>query len=898
MKQLSSNEIRKIFLDYFESKGHMVVPSASLIPDNDPSLLWINAGVAPLKKYFDGRAVPPKKRLVNVQKCLRTNDIENVGKTARHHTFFEMLGNFSIGDYFRDEALEYCFELLTSDKYYGIDKDKLYVTVYPDDEETYNKWLSLGVDKSHIIKCADNFWDIGLGPCGPDSEVFFDRGKEYDTDNLGVKLLEEDVDNERYVEIWNNVFSQYNHLEGLNRNEFPELPHKNIDTGMGLERLVCVIQGGKTNYDTDLFLPIIKRLEALTGVKYEGQLAFKVIADHVRTLVFALSDKASFSNEGRGYVLRRILRRAARYGRTLGLYEPFMDKLTGEVINVMKEAYPYLVREKGNVDKQIKKEEETFLKTLSLGEKRLGELVKSGHKITGEDVFKLYDTYGFPYELTEEMLSENNVKIDRDEFDKYMMEQKTRARNANKNAPGMSVQGDLVNFTTPSVFTGYDELETESTVLFVGDENGNKADIYSEGMVILDKTPFYATMGGQLGDRGYLTNDNLKAEVVKCEKAPNGQNCCYVRIISGDVNPGDKVLAKVDKESRFTTCQNHSATHLLHYALRKVISNDITQAGSYVDDKTLRFDFRYTGKVTDNEIIEVERQVNEMIKACYPLEVKEMGVEEAKKTGAIALFDEKYGDVVRVVKFGESVELCGGTHVTNTGNIRSFAIKDVESKGLNIYRVEGVCDTNLETEIFSMIKPYNDEMILLLKKAKKIVFEALEKGIKLTLNVNISNERPRCYKDILENKEEVILVRKEIARLEREYKEALAKKLIEKTSDFASKKVMGRYGEVAILEFKNEDINALKSLCSSVLTKLQDGVVFIVNVKDDAINFVAKASDSLKDKINVGLLIKDVSVIAEGNGGGSATFAQGGGTNPDKLDMILTFVKSKIIDKE
>lgn len=898
MKQLSSNEIRKIFLDYFESKGHMVVPSASLIPDNDPSLLWINAGVAPLKKYFDGRAVPPKKRLVNVQKCLRTNDIENVGKTARHHTFFEMLGNFSIGDYFRDEALEYCFELLTSDKYYGIDKDKLYVTVYPDDEETYNKWLSLGVDKSHIIKCADNFWDIGLGPCGPDSEVFFDRGKEYDPDNLGVKLLEEDVDNERYVEIWNNVFSQYNHLEGLNRNEFPELPHKNIDTGMGLERLVCVIQGGKTNYDTDLFLPIIKRLEALTGVKYEGQLAFKVIADHVRTLVFALSDKASFSNEGRGYVLRRILRRAARYGRTLGLYEPFMDKLTGEVINVMKEAYPYLVREKGNVDKQIKKEEETFLKTLSLGEKRLGELVKSGHKITGEDVFKLYDTYGFPYELTEEMLSENNVKIDRDEFDKYMMEQKTRARNANKNAPGMSVQGDLVNFTTPSVFTGYDELETESTVLFVGDENGNKADIYSEGMVILDKTPFYATMGGQLGDRGYLTNDNLKAEVVKCEKAPNGQNCCYVRIISGDVNPGDKVLAKVDKESRFTTCQNHSATHLLHYALRKVISNDITQAGSYVDDKTLRFDFRYTGKVTDNEIIEVERQVNEMIKACYPLEVKEMGVEEAKKTGAIALFDEKYGDVVRVVKFGESVELCGGTHVTNTGNIRSFAIKDVESKGLNIYRVEGVCDTNLETEIFSMIKPYNDEMILLLKKAKKIVFEALEKGIKLTLNVNISNERPRCYKDILENKEEVILVRKEIARLEREYKEALAKKLIEKTSDFASKKVMGRYGEVAILEFKNEDINALKSLCSSVLTKLQDGIVFIVNVKDDAINFVAKASDSLKDKINVGLLIKDVSVIAEGNGGGSATFAQGGGTNPDKLDMILTFVKSKIIDKE
>lgn len=898
MKRLTSNEIRRMFLDYFESKKHLVVPSASLIPNNDSSLLWINAGVAPLKKYFDGRAIPPNKRLVNAQKCLRTNDIENVGKTARHHTFFEMLGNFSIGDYFRDEALAYAFELLTSDKYYALDKEKLYVTVYPDDKETYEKWLSLGVSSSHIIKCDDNFWDIGLGPCGPDTEIFYDRGEAYDSEGLGIKLLAEDLPNDRYVEIWNNVLSQFNHIDGLKRDEFPELPHKNIDTGMGLERLACIIQEGKTNYDTDLFLPIINRLEELTEIKYTNQSAFKVIADHVRTLVFALSDGATFANEGRGYVLRRILRRASRFGRTLGLYEPFMTKLTGVVIDIMKEAYPYLVNKKDLVDKQIIKEEKTFLKTLALGEKRLAELMESNRPITGEDVFKLYDTYGFPYELTEEILDEKGIKINRAEFDKYMDEQKKRAKAASKMTIGMNVQGDLVNFEAPSVFTGYDELQTEATVIFVGDENGNQADIYSQGMVMLDKTPFYATMGGQVGDRGYLTNDNLKAEVLRCEKAPNGQNVCYVRILKGEINPGDKVLASVDKESRFTTCQNHSATHLLQSALRKVISNDIVQAGSHVDDKTLRFDFKYEGDITDDEIIKVENLVNEMIRACLPAEIKEMSLEAAKKIGATALFEEKYGDKVRVVKFGDSLELCGGTHVTNTGNIRSFAIKSVESKGLNIYRIEAVCDTNLETEIFSMIKPYNDEMMLLLKKAKKIISEALKKGIKLTLNVNISNERPKCYKDILENKAEVMRLRKQVAKLEKDYADALTGKLLARKDEFAAKKVNGKHGDVVILEFENEDVNALKSLAFAVSSKLKDGIVFIINNKDGAINFVAKASDSLKDKINIGLLIKDVSLIAEGNGGGSATFAQGGGTNPDKLDMILTFVKSKIMEKE
>ena len=514
MKKLSCNEIRKMFLDFFESKGHLVMPSASLISNNDPSLLWINAGVAPLKKYFDGREVPPKKRLTNAQKCIRTNDIENVGDTY-HHTFFEMLGNFSIGDYFREEALGYAWELLTSDKWFGIPKDKLYVTVYSDDRESYNRWLELGLDKSHIIKCEGNFWDIGPGPCGPDSEIFYDKGEKYD--KRGPELIENDIDNDRFIEIWNNVFSQFNHVEGLKRDEFPELPHKNIDTGMGLERLVCLLQGVDTDYETDLFTPIINKIEELTGVKYTNQRSIRSIADHIKTLTFALSDGAEFSNEGRGYVLRRILRRACRFGRTLGIYEPFMYKLTDSVIETMKDYYPYLKDNKKLIDKLIKREEEVFLKTLESGEKRLKELEESGKKITGEDVFKLYDTYGFPYELTEEILNEKGIKINKEEFDKCMQEQRDRARSALKNVSSMSSQSDLVDFKDESKFV-YDTLKLESKVIYTGDLEGNKMDLVGDGIIILDKTPFYATMGGQKCDIGTVYNDNFKADVYCVEK--------------------------------------------------------------------------------------------------------------------------------------------------------------------------------------------------------------------------------------------------------------------------------------------------------------------------------------------------------------------------------------------
>ena len=891
MKKLSCNEIRQMFLDFFESKGHLVMPSASLIPNNDPSLLWINAGVAPLKKYFDGREVPPKKRLTNAQKCIRTNDIENVGDTY-HHTFFEMLGNFSIGDYFREEALGYAWELLTSDKWFGIPKDKLYVTVYPDDTESYNRWLELGLDKTHIIKCEGNFWDIGPGPCGPDSEIFYDKGEKYD--KRGPELIENDIDNDRFIEIWNNVFSQFNHVEGLKRDEFPELPHKNIDTGMGLERLVCLLQGVDTDYETDLFTPIINKIEELTGVKYTNQRSIRSIADHIKTLTFALSDGAEFSNEGRGYVLRRILRRACRFGRTLGIYEPFMYKLTDSVIEAMEEYYPYLKDNKKLIDKLIKREEEVFLKTLESGEKRLKELEESGKKITGEDVFKLYDTYGFPYELTEEILNEKGIKINKEEFDKCMQEQRDRARSALKNVSSMSSQSDLVDFKDESKFV-YDTLELESKVIYTGDLEGNKMDLVGDGIIILDKTPFYATMGGQKCDIGTVYNDNFKADVINVEKAPNGQHVLYVNNTFGSLQVNDKLTCKVNEENRYTTCQNHTATHLLQKALQDVLGNEVHQAGSYVDGERLRFDFKYTEKIKDEDLYKVESLVNDMIKASYEADINEMDIKEAKKLGAMALFDDKYKEKVRVVKFGPSIELCGGTHIDNTSNIKSFAIKSIESKGLNIYRIEAVCDTNLEVELYEEIKPYNNEMITLLEKAKDIVEKAKKEGIELEMNISISNERPNCYKDIIENRLEVTNLRKSLAELEKTYNDKKIEKASSSVDEYLKEKQKGLYGEVLLLELENQDMNVLKSIIGNLESKLDNGIVFIINKNEESVNFLARCNNSLKDKVNMGTLVKNAALIVDGNGGGSPFFAQGGGNYVERVEDVVSYVKDNIL---
>ena len=478
-----------------------------------------------------------------------------------------------------------------------------------------------------------------------------------------------------------------------------------------------------------------------------------------------------------------------------------------------------------------------------------------------------------------------------------MEKQKTMAREASKKASGMITLGDITDFTNESKFIGYDTLECDATVIFSGDNSGNETEVFSEGILIFDKTPFYATSGGQQGDIGFIENNDFKAEVLSTIKAPNGQHASYVRVLGGVVKKGDVLTLKVDKEYRFTTCQNHSATHLLQKSLQEVLGSDVHQKGSFVDNERLRFDFNYEGKIKDEDIIKIEDKVNEKIKACYPSDITITDIESAKELGAMALFTDKYEDNVRVVKFGDSIELCGGTHVTNTGNIRSFAIKSVESKGLNIFRIEAVCDTNLETELFSIIKPYNDEMILLLKKAKGIVGEALKEGIELDLNINISNERPRCYKDLLENKLEVETLRKQIVDLERMYSKEKEKVLLSKLDDYINQKKKGKYGEVLILEFDNYDINLLKTYASTLLNKLSNGIVLIINKKSDSVNFICKSSENLKDDINVGLLIKDVSIICEGNGGGSKTFAQGGGNDLDKLDIAKGYIDDKLFEE-
>lgn len=907
MKKLTSKELRREWMRFYEERGHKNIGAVSLIGDGTTGVLFNVAGMQPLMPYLLGETHPEGKRLCNVQGCVRTNDIDSVGDKS-HATFFEMMGSWSLGDYFKEERCKWSYDLFT--KVFEIPRERLATTCFEGDEnaprdvEAAEIKEKVGFKKENIyfLPKSDNWWEIEAGPCGPDSEYFYITDVPACSDDCNPSC-----DCGHFIEIGNDVFMQY---EKIDKDKYVPLKNKNVDTGWGFERILAFLNTIDGDiYKTDLYTGAMNILEEKLGVKYGTDEALdksiRVILDHTRTATMLLGDEKHLtpSNVGAGYILRRLIRRAVRHTKKLNLKPSIITDISKYFIeNVYDESYPNLLKSEDFILNEIEKETNNFLKTLSNGLKELEKMIDKNitddnRKLDSSLCFKLYDTYGFPFELTSEILKENNIVASKEEFDKFMQSQKDLARQNAKKIDGLKVLGDIASFKEESMFTGYDELETTAKVLFVGNNEGNVEDIYSEGIIITDKTPFYATMGGQLGDIGVIVSEGLKAEVLKTEKAPNGQNMHYVRILEGDINVGDVVTLKVDKENRFTTCQNHSATHLLQKALQKVLGDEVHQAGSFVNNETLRFDFNYTGKLSDKDVVKAERLVNEMIDACLPAIITETSIEEAKKMGAMALFGEKYGDKVRVVKFGESVELCGGTHVTNTGNIRRFAIKSIESKGLNVYRIEAVCDTNLETEIFKMIKPYNDEMILLLKKAKEIVKKADNDGIKLSFDVNISNEKPLCYKDILENKDEVLMVRKKVAELEKKYTEELTKKLLSKTDEYASEKVSGTYGDVVIKTFKNENMDALKTLVGAISSKLDNGIVFLINVREDAINFIAKASNSLKDKINVGLLIKDVSKIAEGNGGGSPLFAQGGGTNPDKLDMILAYVKSKIIEE-
>lgn len=894
MKKLTGNEIRKMWCEFWKSKGHTIIESASLIPNDDPTVLWINAGVTPLKKYFDGSVVPENKRLASIQKCIRTNDIENVGLTARHQTFFEMLGNFSIGDYFKKEAITWAFEFLTSDKWLDISLDKLYMTIYSEDRTAYNTWRGLGVEKEHIILLESNFWEIGPGPSGPDSEIFFDRGEEYDPNHIGLDLLRKEIENDRYVEIWNNVFSQFNATPGLDRRNYPELPHKNIDTGMGLERMASILQEVPSNFDTDLFMPIIDKVSSICGKKYEGQAEFKIIADHIRTITFALSDGANFGNTGRDYILRRLLRRAIRYGKKLGIERMFASDLVPVIAEVMQEAYPYINENVNMVIQKINTEEELFNRTLVNGEKRLQELFLSDtKKISGEDAFKLYDTFGFPFELTEEYAHEKGFTVSKEEFDAYMQEQKELARNSRENYSSMNVQNEeLLNFSNENVFVGYDKLEVETTILSLYDGEKFVDSITDTGFVVLKETPLYVESGGQVSDKGIIIDNDLHLEVIGGFKGPNKQLFHQVKF-SGTINVGDKVLASVDKTFRQNVSKNHSATHLLQKALQEVLSNNVHQAGSKVDDKRLRFDFKYDGTINDDQIIEVENLVNEKIKTDVLTVIKDMDIEEAKKMGAMALFSEKYGKIVRVVNIVDSVELCGGTHVVKSSDIGSFAIISVESKGQNVYRIEATTDSNIIPELFEQIKPYNEDMMKLLNKAANIVENASLEDIVLDFNVQINNDKPKNYKDILFNLNELNTVKKAVSELEKEYKNQKAKKMLEHLDDFLKYQKTINNINTIIIKTENCDVPTLKNMIDTLENKI-NGFVFVANVNDSSVNYLAKSSKELSSKIDCGKIIKEVSIESNGNGGGSKTFATGGGSKLDVVDEILIEVENNI----
>ena len=896
MDYKSHNEIRNLWFKFFTEHGHKIFDSAPLVPINDDSLLWVNAGVTPLKKYFDGSEVPESRRIVNIQKCIRTNDIENVGLTKRHQTFFEMMGNFSVGDYFKNEAIGFAFELLTSKDYFNISKEKIYVTVYLDDEEAKKRWIEVGLDKDHIVPLEGNFWEIGEGPCGPDSEIFFDRGEKYDPNGDAFELFKKDIDQERYVEIWNNVFSQFNSKEGVDRKDYKELPSKNIDTGAGLERWCCIFQNVDSNFETDLFKPIIKHIEELSTFDYVGQKEFKIIADHIRAITFALSDGASFENVGRGYVLRRLLRRSVRFGKNIGIECPFMYKIVSDVIDVMKDAYPYLVGTRSDVEALVIEEEKLFLKTLEAGERRLKELIKESNDgiISGADAFKLYDTYGFPFELTEEYLSENGYKVSREEFDKYMNAQKELAKKNAKNVTSMASQKKvLLDFKKKSEFVyGLYRLKSKVIGIFSKDEMVDTID--HDTYIACERTCFYAESGGQVSDTGMIIGDNFKARVVDVFKGPNGQHIHKVRLLDGYITDGDEVELVLDKEQRKQTEANHSSVHILQYSLQQVVSNTIKQAGSYVDHERLRFDFTYAGKMTDEKILEVEEFANDMISQNIIVSTEIMPIDKAKKLGAMALFSEKYGDVVRVVKIGKSIELCGGTHASNTSEIKRLAITSCESKGSNVYRIEAVTGSAIEDAIEEEIKPYSDEKVRLLMKAKEILEEARQSGIILEFDVDLNDDKPESYKDIIFNRNELQYVHHEVKELEKKYYDIKEKQTLQNLDIYHEhiKEINGV--EVLIMKLNNKDINLLKSIADNIINEMKNGFVFFINIKDNNVNFIAKSNSF----VNAGLIVKDAAVSSNGNGGGSPTFAQGGGKTLDKIDDIIKHVEKVIKEHE
>jgi len=876
MKKLTASEIRSMWLEFFKEKGHDIEESASLVPSDDKSLLWNNAGVTPLKKYFDGRKTPKNPRICNAQKCIRTNDIENVGKTARHQTFFEMLGNFSIGDYFRNEVIPWAVELLTSEKWYGIPKDLLYMTYYPNDKDTFNKWVESGIDPSHLVPCEGNFWEIGEGPCGPDTEIFFDRGPKYG--DFTSKAIEDDIENDRYIEIWNIVFSQFNSDGSGNRSEYKPLPSKNIDTGSGLERLACVFQEVETNYDTDLFVPIIKAIEEVSGKTYHGESSYKIIADHLRTITFAISDGALFSNEGRGYVLRRLLRRAVKHGISLGIKEAFLYNLVDVVTEKMKDFYPQLVGSKELTKKLVKQEEIKFFNTIDSGLEKLNDIIsKSTDKIIkGVDAFVLFDTYGFPLELTEEYANEKGFTVDKNGYKEEMNAQKERARKAQSNQVSFAKQNPLyMAYKEESIFTGY-----ESTV-----ETAKIIKVFDEGFVT-DKTPFYAICGGQVGDTGVVIKNNQKYPIVDTITMPNKQ---HLHIVENPYifNEGDEVTLIVDEERREALRENHSCCHLMFKALREVVGSHVSQQGSEITPETLRFDFNHYELLNDETILKVEELTNKYISEAHESNTVEVSIDEAKKLGAIAEFGEKYGDKVRVVNLGATVDVCGGTHVKNTKDIGKFMIQSVQSIGSGIYRVLGLTKTQINKEK-DYFKGFSEEFRKLNNKAHDIENNALKYGIKKEFTYKVNDSLEFSYKDIINMRNESQKLQNEVKTFDKEITR-LIDEASSKTYDQYEKDITSKGGVVLLNDF---DKSKLRQLVDHLASLNQGSTVALVLDQDQKLQVLVKTTNSNVDASNI---LKNALLLANGRGGGKKDFAQGGTPDNSKVNEIVEYLKKEIL---
>ena len=872
MKQLSSAQIRQMWLDFWKSKGHSVEPSANLVPVNDPTLLWINSGVATLKKYFDGSVIPENPRITNAQKSIRTNDIENVGKTARHHTMFEMLGNFSIGDYFRDEAIEWGFELLTSPEWFDFPKDKLYMTYYPDDKDSYNRWIACGVDPSHLIPLEENFWEIGAGPSGPDTEIFFDRGEDFDPDNIGIRLLEEDIENDRYVEIWNIVLSQYNADPALPRSEYKELPNKNIDTGAGLERFAAVIQGAKTNFETDLFLPIIREVEKISGKTYApdgDNMSFKVIADHIRALSFAIGDGALPGNEGRGYVLRRLLRRAVMHGRRLGINDTFLYKLVPTVGQIMESYYPEILEKRDFIEKIIKREEETFARTIDAGSGHLDQLLeelKNEGKTTleGKDIFKLYDTYGFPVELTEELAEDQGFKIDHEGFKAAMKEQQERARASVVKGGSMGMQNEtLASIVEPSSFS-YEEEELDAVLSVIIVDN-ERSEMVSEGQALLvfDRTPFYAEMGGQVADTGIIKNEKGEtlARVIDVQKAPNGQALHTVEVLAS-LALGTVYTLEIDHHRRRSVEKNHTATHLLHAALHNVIGQHATQAGSLNEEDFLRFDFTHFEAVSPEELRQIEEEVNQQIWNALPIITVETDIDTAKSMGAMALFGEKYGKLVRVVQIGDySIELCGGTHLANTSEIGLFKIIKEEGIGSGTRRILAVTGKQA-------FEAYRSQEDTLKEVAKAVKSPQLK-------------DTPAKAAALVEQVREL---QKETAELKEKVAAAAAGDVFKDVKETNGIRYIASQVSVS-------DAGALRTFADNWKQKDYSDILVLVAAIGEKVNILVASKTA---EVHAGNLIKSLAPIVSGRGGGKPDMAMAGGSDSSRIQELIAAVGSSL----